>query len=81
MHKFYINLTPELNHKHYNFLIYLLFINYKPLFLSNKCSVLCIFGICLYKSGLTNAPKRAHFYCQYCYKLQLNIDGKHIYGH
>lgn len=33
MHKFYINLTIELNPKHYNFLIYLLFINYK-LFMS-----------------------------------------------
>ena len=31
MHKFYINLTIELNPKHYNFLIYLLFINYKLL--------------------------------------------------
>ena len=31
MYKFYINLTPELNPKYYNFLIYLLFINYKLL--------------------------------------------------
>ena len=31
MHKFYINLTLELNPKHYNFLIYLLFIVYNLL--------------------------------------------------
>ena len=52
MHKFYINLTLELNPKHYNFLIYLLFIYYNYFCLSNKCSILCIFDIYLYKSGL-----------------------------